>query len=155
MRVDETAGLPPRPESVAEWEDLLVRLEIVPRVVRNTVDESAAGEGALRLLRIATEREAAVGRWLEAASGVDEPGRPPFDPGSGADPGDLALRFASLRARTFAMVQRRGLEVWEWSAPVGGGGSATVHRVLLWLSARDAELLSGLRAAALAARVAC
>jgi hypothetical protein len=53
------------------------------------------------------------------------------------------------------MVQRRGLEVWQWSAPLGGGGSATVHQVLLWLSTRDAELLSGLRAAALSPRVAC
>jgi hypothetical protein len=155
MRVDETAGLPPRPESVGEWEDLLVRLEIVPRVVRNTVDDGPAGDDAVRLLRAAMEREAAVGRWLEAASGLNEPGRPPFDPGSGADAADLALRFASLRARTFAMVQRRGLEVWQWSAPLGDGGSATVHQVLLWLSARDADLLSGLRAAAIAARVAC
>mgnify|MGYP006200767911 CR=1 FL=1 len=35
------------------------------------------------------------------------------------------------------------------------GESATVYQVLLRLSTRDAELLSGLRAAALAARVAC
>lgn len=153
MRVDETAGLPPRPESVGEWEDLLVRLEIVPRVVRNTVDDSAAGEDAVRLLRAATEREAEVGKWLEAASGLAEPGRSRSDPG--ADAADLALRFASLRARTFAMVQRRGLEVWQWSAPLADGESATVYQVLLRLSTRDAELLSGLRAAALAARVAC
>jgi hypothetical protein len=155
MRVDETSALPHRPESVGEWEDLLVRLEIVPRVVRNTVDEGASGDDAVRLLRTATEREAEVGRWLEAASGLDEPGRPPFDSGIAADATALALRFASLRARTFAMVQRRGLEVWDWSAPLGDGGSATVHQVLVWLSGRDAELLTGLRATALAARVAC
>ena len=155
MRVDEMEGLPPRPESVGTWEDLLVRLEIVPRVVRNAVDDRAAGDDAERLLRAATEREAEVGRWLEAAAGVDEPGRRPFESGLDSGAADLALRFASLRARTFAMVQRRGLEVWQWSAPLGGGGSVTVHQVLIWLSARDADLLSGLRAAAPAARVAC
>jgi hypothetical protein len=71
MRVDETQGLPPRPGSGGEWEVLLVGLEIVLRVARNTVDDSAGGEDAVRLLRAATEREAQVGRWLEAASGLD------------------------------------------------------------------------------------
>lgn len=155
MQADEMRELPPRPDSVADWEDLLVRLEIVPRVVRNAVHDSATGVEATRLLRAATEREAEVGRWLEAASGIHEPGRPPFDAGSASDVAELSLRFASLRARTFAMVQRRGLEVWEWSAPLAAGGSAAVHQLLLWLAARDAELLSGLRAAAPSPRVSC
>jgi predicted aminopeptidase len=153
MRGEPVKGLPPRPESVAEWEDLLVRLEIVPRVVRNEVEDAASGEEGRLALMSAVRREAAVGLALEAAAGLEA------STGSGveeeAEAEALALRFASLRARTFAMVQRRGLEVWDWTAPLEEGGSATVHQLLLWLAARDAELLASLRDTTRPGPVAC
>lgn len=148
MTHEEVEALPARPESVAEWEDLLLRLEIVPRVVRNTVDEVVNATAAHRVLAAATEREARVGRWLEVASRIVEPGRRAQEEGDGAgDAAAASLRFASLRARTFAMVQRRGLEVWDWRGPLNGGPSVTVHQLLCWLAGRDAHLLADLRAA--------
>jgi hypothetical protein len=111
------------------------------------VEDAGAGEETVRLLREAVEREAAVGAFLEAAAGLER-ATDTRSADVGDDPETLALRFASLRARSFAMVQRRGLEVWEWSAPLPQGGSASVYQLLLWLAARDGELLADLRAAA-------
>lgn len=150
---DGIRALPRRPESVVEWEELLIRLEIVPRVVRSTVEEVVDPGVAVELLVHAGERERQIGRWLEAAAGLDGAGgaRGP----SGRDVRSLGLHFASLRARTFAMVQRRGLDVWEWEGPLGGEGSVTVHQLLCWLAEQDAALLSGLRRAAGAGSVEC
>ena len=162
MLPDEIGALPRAPGSVGEWEDLLVRLEIVPRVARNAVEDADAdaddGETAVKALRAAIAREAAVGAWLEGPAGVEEPGRRATSYAAGdARADELSLRFASLRARTFAMVQRRGLEVWEWAAPVGAaaGAEVTAHQLLLWLARRDAELLADLRGAATIGRAAC
>jgi hypothetical protein len=156
MKGEEIAVLPARPESVAEWEELLVRLEIVPRVVRNTVDEVVDVAGASSLLAEAADRELTVGAWLESAASIGPRDRAPVEAvGAANDPTALALRFASLRARTFAMVQRRGLEVWSWEAPLEGGGTVTVHQLLSWLARRDAGLLTELRDATANGRVGC
>lgn len=150
MSMTEVLTLPLRPESEVEWEDLLLRLEIVPRVARNEVDEAADAGRAVALLREAIERETRVARWLEQAAGMD-----PSNATVGEvtamtleDPVALVHRFASLRARTFAMVQRRGLEVWAWSAPLDGGESPSAHQLLRWLANRDGDLLAQLRQAA-------
>jgi hypothetical protein len=153
---EEIAPLPRRPESVAEWEELLVRLEVVPRVVRNTVEEVTDDRSAAAALADAARREGEVGLWLEVASGVREDGdgsATAVEVEGGAT--DLAHRFASLRARTFAMLQRRGLEVWEWEAPLAGSAAVTTHQLLLWLVRRDAQLLAQLRQATVARRVGC
>jgi hypothetical protein len=144
---EEFAALPEQPASVADWEDLLVRLEIVPRVVRNAVEEVENSASAVEVLTLAADREVEVGRWLEAAARIGEPGERAAD-AAAADVAELALRFASLRARTFAMLQRRGVDVWRWQGPLRGGGSATVNQLLLWLAGRDAVLLSELRRSA-------
>ena len=120
MGPDQIATLAARPESVMDWEDLLLRLEIVPRVVRNTVDDLVNDTLGARLLAEATDRERRVGDWLERAAGLVRDGPPVEGDGESMSPADLARRFASLRARTFAMVQRRGLEVWDWEAPLDG-----------------------------------
>ena len=59
------------------------------------------------------------------------------------DPLGRVRRFAGLRARTFAMVQRRGLDVWDWRVE----GDGTVYQLLRWLAEHDASLLTRLRAA--------
>ncbi|HEX6925643.1 MAG TPA: hypothetical protein VF167_09435 [Longimicrobiaceae bacterium] len=143
--IEEARELPTRPDSVAEWEDLLVRLEIAPRAVRVTLEEVEDRTSAARALRSATYREAEVGRLLEVAA--DLPRSVGREAGVLAEDGlsDLSIRFASLRARTFAMVQRRGLEVWEWRAPLPSGFPVTVHQLLLWLAKQDAALLAELR----------
>lgn len=145
MTSEELGGFPHQPPSVAEWEDLLVRVEIAPRVVRNLLEERDAGAPTRRILQEAVRREAAVGRILETAAGGGEVA----SPAATSFPDDaegLALRFASLRARTFAMLQRRGLEVWGWEARLEDGGRATVFQLLGWLVGRDAATLAELRA---------
>lgn len=150
MNMDEVRSLPLRPISEVEWEELLLRLEIVPRVARNAVDEVADSPRAAALLRTAIEREVRVMRWLEQAAGLGEvaPNEAQRAGELPIEPVELAYRFASLRARTFAMVQRRGLEVWEWRAPLDAGEPVSAHQMLLWLATRDGELLAGLRQAA-------
>lgn len=156
MGPEQIATLAARPESVMDWEDLLLRLEIVPRVVRNTVDDLVNDALGARLLDEATDRERRVGDWLERAAGLERDGPPVEVDGGSVSPADLARRFASLRARTFAMVQRRGLEVWEWSAPLDGAQHVTVHQLLQWLVYSDGRLLADLRAATRGeARVGC
>lgn len=156
MTVEEIATIPPRPESVAEWEDLLVRLEIAPRVVRNAIDEVVDAGEASRVLSEAATRERTIGRWLETASRIDRTrGADRVAGAPGKDPAELAYRFASLRARTFAMVQRRGLDVWQWEGALGEGPSVTAHQLLFWLARRDARLLADLRNAAMGGRAGC
>ena len=150
MYPDELRHFAPRPPSEVEWEDLLIRLEIVPRIVRNAIEEAdPSGTELVGVLRDLVERERWVGRWLEAlaatAVGAGSP-RPPEEPAA-EDAEWLSHRFASLRARTFVMVQRRGLEVWGWAADVEPGQPATVHQVLSWLAALDGDALLDLRAA--------
>ena len=138
----EMAAYAERPDSVGEWEDLLVRLEIVPRVARNAVEDVRDVAAALRALSEAIEREREVGRLLEEAAGIGGGG----SGGAVQEPDDplgLVRRFAGLRARTFAMVQRRGLEVWDWRVD----GDGTVFQLLSWLAGHDGDLMARLRAA--------
>lgn len=144
MTSEELESYPPLPPSVAEWEDLLVRLEIAPRAVRNLLEEWEGGADTVGVLRAAVAREAGVGHWLETAAGVADTIAPAPDT-LHADAGALALRFAALRARTFAMLQRRGLEVWAWEGETGDGGTVTVYQLIGWLVERDGVLLAGLR----------
>jgi hypothetical protein len=58
---------------------------------------------------------------------------------------DLAGRFVRVRARNFAMVQRRGVQIWGWSAETPDGYTPTVHQVLAWLAENDAHALAHLR----------
>jgi hypothetical protein len=147
---DELRDFAPRPPSEVEWEDLLIRLEIVPRIVRNEIEEAdPARSEVVGVLRGLVDRERWVGQWLEAlaATAVGAGSHRSSEEASGEDAEWLAHRFASLRARTFVMVQRRGLDVWEWAGEVEPGQPATVYQLLCWLAALDGEALLGLRAA--------
>lgn len=137
---------PPRPGSEPEWEDLLLRIEVVPRVVRFTL-EAPPSAAAPAVLGEMIGREAAVGRWLEALATPGGPAGPASPaPEARGDVQVLAHQFASLRARTFAMVQRRGLEVWRWEAEFEGGPAVSVHQVLSALAEADGAALASLRA---------
>lgn len=145
MATESPALLPPVPPSVAEWEDLLLRMEIMQRVLRNTLEgvpdsDARAGEVLAGLVR----REAEVGGWLEAVSGV--PGRSSaVETAAPAGLRALADRFVSLRARNFAMLQRRGLEVWRWTASFAGHGEVSAFQTITWLVAEDVRALAALR----------
>ncbi|HEU0052895.1 MAG TPA: hypothetical protein VFQ39_06945 [Longimicrobium sp.] len=135
---------PERPPSEAEWEDLLVRYEIAPRAVRIAVEDTPAAPlpDALRTL-LAAEA------WSAAVLGALREGRPL--PGeTGDDFADLparagADRFASLRAKNFASLQRRGIDVWGWGAEDDDGVRVTPYRLLNAAVALDGWTLAELR----------
>ena len=148
MDAARIAALPPRPADLPEWEDLLVRFEIMARALRVTLEEAdGGGAAAAGVLRRIVREDAELASWLHGAStgevarGASEPPLPP-EPD---DPRGLADRFASLRARNFAMLQRRGIEVWEWTAPFGEAGPVTAHQMVTGRVAADAEALRELR----------
>jgi hypothetical protein len=152
------ATLPARPPSEVEWEDLLLRVELMTRALRNAAEELAPGAGAAELERM-LEREARVGEWLEghamprsAAGGTERAAT-----SSGATTwGDVSSvdRLVSLRSRNFAMVQRRGLGVWEWRAAFDGV-EVTSYQLLGWLVREDVQSLARLRAAGRGEAAAC
>jgi hypothetical protein len=163
--VDEAiAGFPAAPPGIAEWEDLLVRLELGPRAVRialETIPSSAwiasvdpqRWNIAMHIAHLA-RREAEVGEWLACLR--DGRPLPPWavwphegiamDVETGAIARDLQL-FAERRARNFAVVQRRGLEVWDWRASHAENGELSVYQLLSALVRHDARHLARLRAA--------
>ena len=146
--------LPARPPSEVEWEDLLLRMELMARALRSTVEDADLSRVRDELGAL-VEREERVREWLE---------RHALDPASrrGTEnaanlrdettwgSAELVERAVSLRARNFAMVQRRGLGVWEWSGDldVDGGRSLTVtaFQLLGWLVGEDVRTLAALRA---------
>lgn len=146
-RIDPRA-LPARPPSEVEWEELLVRLEIAPRALRIAVDEAPADDPAVRdalltglmaeLVLQATVEAMVEGREAPDGAGMED---------ARADAGELLGRFAQLRARTFAMVQRRGLNVWEWTARGGAWPGATAYQVLQAAARSDGRLLDAVRGA--------
>lgn len=147
MRIDEVRTLPARPPSEVEWEDLLLRIEVMPRALRVHLEGiDRAAEALLPILSGLVERELLVRDFLERAALAGDP--------EAAEPAahlvwghaDAVDRFVHLRTRNFAMVQRRGLEVWEWEQDLGGTGSASVYQILTRLAAADVEVLAAVRA---------
>lgn len=143
MAPDEIAGMAAQPAAIAEWEDLLVRIEIMPRALRGALEEPAvAAEEPSGALEALLDRELRVGRWLEVAAfgDAEQPSGEPRE----RDSRSLAERFAAVRARNFAMVQRRGVDVWEWAGELDGT-PVTVYQLLSWLVRSDAAVLAGIR----------
>ena len=139
------AALPP---SEVEWEDLLLRIEIAARALRVVAEDAGGGPGALAPLRAAVLEETLLQALLEAMA---EEREAPCEAGVARmedDAEGLARRFASLRARTFAMVQRRGLGVWAWRLRGGPWAGATSYQLLQAAAARDGRTLAALRGAA-------
>ena len=143
--------LPARPPSEVEWEDLLVRVEIAPRALRVAVEDAPAGHpGVVRALAMGVMAEMALQRMLEA---MVDGGELPADFGSGVEgmPGDapaLVAEYARLRFRSFVMVQRRGLNVWDWTVRGGPYDGATAYQLFQAAVQTDGALLAAVRGAA-------
>lgn len=142
--------LPSRPPSEVEWEDLLMRVEIAPRALRVAVEDAPADHpGVTRVLGMGVMAEMALQQMLEAM--VD--GRElPADSGFGGEgmPGDpetLVAEYARLRTRSFVMVQRRGLNVWDWRVRGGAFPGATAYQLFQAAAHTDGILLAAVRAA--------
>jgi hypothetical protein len=144
-----------RPPSEVEWEDLLVRLDIVPRAVRLAVEDVGDTPAVRGVLLRAVKREWTVGELylphLRSGERVPEFGRVSVDArvtreDREPDALDMAFAFARMRERNFAQLQRRGLGVWEWRSEVEGGeGTVTAYQLMQWMAHEDAETLSALR----------
>jgi hypothetical protein len=142
-------ALPVRPPSEVEWEDLLVRLEIAPRALRIAVEEAPADHpDLLDLLRLGVMAEAVLREQLESM--ID--GRPVLD-GIGVesvpdDTASLVAEIGRLRYRNFLMVQRRGINVWEWTLQGGGMTGVTSYQLFQAAAKMDGVLLDSARRAA-------
>jgi hypothetical protein len=143
--------LPARPPSEVEWEDLLVRVEIAARALRVAVEDAPADHpGVVQALGTGVRGEMALQRMLEAM--VD--GRElPADLGVGTErvAGDapaLVAEYGRLRYRSFLMVQRRGLNVWDWRVRGGPYDGATAYQLFQAAARTDGALLAAVRGAA-------
>jgi hypothetical protein len=146
MLPDQVRALPARPPSEVEWEDLLVRVEIAPRALRLAVEDAAGQDPDLvERLRTAVFSEAQLQHVLEAT--VD--GREVADPsGMGEMPADaepLVAEYGRLRFRSFVMVQRRGLNVWDWTVRGGAWEGVTTYQLFQAAALRDGALLAAVR----------
>jgi hypothetical protein len=148
--MDQTESLlkfPPRPASEFEWEDLLVRIETMPRALGIAMeDTSPDGPGLRSLIDELVDRETHASRFLEAAAARAEGWTADPAPVPGNAERDGPRRFERIRARNFAIVQRRGIAVWEWRAVPGEDGP-TVYQLMEYLAESDVETLARIRAA--------
>ncbi len=153
MTDPETALLsyPPRPESEFEWEDLLVRIEVMPRALGVAIEEVGDMDPTMEaILAELVNREEIAQGLLEGAAAAAEGWDAPLSEASQVVilQEDNLARFVRLRVRNFAMVQRRGINVWDWAARLGDGRRATVYQLFGYLAAGDVETLAALRGAA-------
>lgn len=149
MTAADPRTLPARPPSEVEWEDLLVRLEIMPRALRVAIEDAPAGHpGVVQALRTGVQAETALQRMLEAMVGGREL---PADSAPGdqaqADAAGLLAEYARLRTRSFVMVQRRGLNVWDWQVRGGPWSGATAYQLFQAAAQTDGMLLAAVRGA--------
>jgi hypothetical protein len=142
--------LPARPPSEVEWEDLLVRLEIMPRALRVAIEDAPADAPALsRALRDGVRAEAALQAMLESMVEGREY-QEDADRDAAEMPGDaqaLLAEYGRLRTRSFVMVQRRGLNVWDWQVRGGPFSGATAYQLFQAAAQTDGALLAAVRAA--------
>jgi hypothetical protein len=139
---------PPHPSHVADWEDLLVRLEIAPRALRVTLEDAPTDDPEVRgLVARAAAAERVFQRMMEAMrTGAPLPDPEPALPEeAGDDARTLAETYTSVRMRTFAMAQRRGVDVWAWESPDAEGRALTVYQLFSRMVKEDARLLAALR----------
>lgn len=144
------ARFPERPPSEVEWEELLVRYEITPRALRLAVEDAPGGAAA----RIAAPlgRLLAWERWTAEALEALREGRAVTPPeiasspeGSSEDPARVVEEITALRGRSFAAVQRRGIDVWAWSGGLPDGTALTPFRLLSAAVAMDGAVLADVR----------
>jgi hypothetical protein len=145
-----------RPPTIAEWEELLIRLEIAPRALRIAVEEAPDTHSLRAALRTLLADEALRIRQIDAMTeGAPLPAvadAASADAQALAESNDvsaerLAVEFARVRARLFARAQRRGIEVWNWAGALPDGTTLSAYQLLAGAMRHDAELLATVRAA--------
>ena len=145
------ADHPAMPPSEVEWEELLVRYELGPRALRTALDDAVtdgpASERVGDLLRALVVNELLVTELFAAMRDARPVLQEPRIEVMSPDPRAAYERYAALRGRNFAAVQRRGLEVWRWRAEAPGIGPVTAHQLVLASTALDGETLAGVREA--------
>ncbi|HST62148.1 MAG TPA: hypothetical protein VLK84_25825 [Longimicrobium sp.] len=147
--------LPARPPSEVEWEELLVRVEIAPRALRVAVEDAPRDHPeVIGVLRRGVEGEMALQATLEAIVEGREAGAAPGGEGLPDDAEGLLSEYIRLRMRSFVMVQRRGLNVWDWTVRGGPYDGATAYQLFQAAAQMDGHLLAALRAAARAGAAA-
>lgn len=143
-----------RPSGVAEWEDLLVRFELAPRIARTVLEDipaerrDAAELGRTPCAHLAhlAAREQSLAEWLDAMQRGASLDVPDEQPASG-DAAAQLQRFTRLRGRNSGAVQRRGLDVWDWCSPHPDGGTVSVFQVLSVAVRHDGRHIAGMRGA--------
>ena len=141
--------LPARPPSEVEWEELLVRVEIAPRALRVAVEDAPADHpGVLEALGWGVLGEMALQQMLEAiVDGRELPGEFGFGVEAMGDAQALVAEYQRLRFRSFVMVQRRGLNVWDWTVRGGPYDGATAYQLFQAAALADGALLAAVRGA--------
>lgn len=149
MFVEDPRTLPARPPSEVEWEDLLVRVEIAPRALRVAVEDAPAGHpGVTEALRTGVMAEMVLQEMLDAVVEGREARDGLGVEGMEDDPQALVARYARLRTRSFVMVQRRGINVWDWTVRGGPYPGATAYQLFQGAARMDGMLLDAVRRAA-------
>jgi hypothetical protein len=142
-----------RPASEMEWEDLLVRYEIGPRALGFALDDGdpagPAHERVGDLLRALVANELRTAALFEAmrTGAAPSTGGAPRVEVLEDEPRAVFDRFARLRGRNFAAVQRRGLEVWAWQTQAHPHGEVSAYQLIASSCALDGESLAGIREA--------
>ena len=141
-----------RPPSEVEWEELLVRYEIGPRAFRVALEDADEATGDTRrrvcdLMRALIFNELWTATAFETMrTGAPSPSTPRIETITD-EPSALYERYAQLRGRNFAAVQRRGLDVWAWQADLHPHGLVSAYQLIQASAALDGETLAGIRAA--------
>src|SRR5690606_9470954 len=84
MEAERILAHPPHPPSEVEWEDLLLRLEVMTKAIRIAAEEPTDGVDAPEVVRALVGREVAARDFLERAAG--EPSSAPAEPTPGSGP---------------------------------------------------------------------
>jgi hypothetical protein len=146
---DRLMIFPERPPSEVEWEELLARLDLAPRAFQLASDDAAGNPRVEPVLASAFALE----NWFAVAlKELRAGGMIPLDFGftraaGGATTAREVLEgFSALRARNFAALQRRGIDVWEWSAATKEeGGRVTTFQAASAVVEMDGRHLAVLR----------
>lgn len=147
-----------RPPSIAEWEELLIRLEIAPRALRIAVEEAPDTPALRETLGRLLAADALRIRQIDAMTdGSPLPASPDDEAPAETASSDrlstetsaegLAVEFARVRARLFARAQRRGIDVWDWAGELPDGTMLSAYQLLVGAMRGDAELLAAVRTA--------
>lgn len=121
MQPDDIATYPATPPGIAEWEDLLVRVELMPRALRTTLERARPSDSQVPIL---LSEMLAFEEWVRPALHAlrDSDTIPEFPDAYGYSVVGLngtALlesmfdHLSSLRTKNFVQVQRRGIDAGE------------------------------------------